>query len=355
MIKTFNDFLLLARAKHGNKFSYVESTFRRYSVDEMTIIHNETGFEFKMIPSAHIDSNTGIPQDIIYKVTYPFEQFIKDIQEKLGDDFCRYSFDEETYRGRSVAMVIYKDGIKYYISPYNILHYIDFKNHLVTEETLEKYKNIINKYSTLEEFKSENKKLYKKLSDSGFTCLWQHLEITSKKVHYSEDYLRDLLMQYKNAGKSRSQFVMEHGSEHAYMRRNNLIRLYYECNLTVASDLQQGIYACEFNLPDGNYAYVGLTFNFKERESDHRHGDSDSAVHKFIKSRNLNPDDMIFRIIIQPEDCDDPSKAETEVYEQYKKDGWIMLNAAPTGSRGQTIRAYYTKDDIIKMIRENNI
>ena len=98
-----------------------------------------------------------------------------------------------------------------------------------------------------------------------------------------------------------------------------------------------------------------MTFNFKERESDHRHGDSDSAVHKFIKSRNLNPDDMIFRIIIQPEDCDDPSKAETEVYEQYKKDGWIMLNAAPTGSRGQTIRAYYTKDDIIKMIRENNI
>jgi len=64
---------------------------------------------------------------------------------------------------------------------------------------------------------------------------------------------------------------------------------------------------------------------------------------------------MIFRIIIQSEDCDDPSKAETEVYEQYKKDGWIMLNAAPTGSRGQTIRAYYTKDDIIKMIRENNI
>lgn len=238
MIKTFNDFLLLARAKHGNKFSYVENTFRRYSVDEMTIIHNETGFEFKMIPVAHIDSNTGIPQDIIYNVTYPFEQFIKDVQEKLGDDFCRYSFDEETYRGKSVAMVIHKDGIKYYISPYNIFYYNDFKNHLVTEETLESYKKIINKYSTLEDFKSENKKLYKKLSDSGFKCLWQHLEITSKKVHYSEDYLRDLLMQYKNAGKSRSQFVMEHGSEHAYMRRNNLIRLYYECNLTVASDLQ---------------------------------------------------------------------------------------------------------------------
>ena len=98
-----------------------------------------------------------------------------------------------------------------------------------------------------------------------------------------------------------------------------------------------------------------MTFNFKERESDHRHGDSDSAVHKFIKSRNLNPDDMIFRIIIQPEDCDDPSKAETEVYEQYKKDGWIMLNTAPTGSRGHMPPVYYTKDDILKMIKENNL
>lgn len=355
MIKTFNDFLLLARAKHGNKFSYVESTFRRYSADEMTIIHNETEFEFKMIPAAHINSNSGIPQDLMYNVTYPFEEFIKDVREKLGDDFCRYSFDEETYRGKSIAIVIYKDRIKYYISPYNIFYFKDFKNHLVTEETLENYKKLINKYSTFKDFKTENKKLCKKLKDSGFKWLWQHLEVNQKRVCYSEDYLRDLLTQYKNAGKSRSQFVMDHGSEHAYMRRNNLIRLYYECELTVASDLQQGIYACEFNLPDGNYAYVGLTFNFKERESDHRHGDSDSAVHKFIKSRNLNPDDMIFRIIIQPEDCNDPSKAETEVYEQYKKDGWIMLNTAPTGSRGHMPPVYYTKDDILKMIKENNL
>ena len=44
-----------------------------------------------------------------------------------------------------------------------------------------------------------------------------------------------------------------------------------------------------------------------------------------------------------------------KAYEQYKKDGWIMLNAAPTGSRGQRVKPYYTKDDIIKMIKENNI
>ena len=157
MIKTFNDFLLSARAKHGNKFSYVESTFRRYSVDEMTIIHNESGFEFKMIPLQHIDSDSGIPHELLYNLTYPFKQFIKDVQEKLGDEFYRYSFDEETYRGRNVAMVIYKDRVKYYISPNNILYYNNFKKHLVTEETLEKYKKIISKYSTLKDFRTENK------------------------------------------------------------------------------------------------------------------------------------------------------------------------------------------------------
>ena len=73
MIKTFKDFLELAREKHGNKFSYVEDTFNRYSADEMTIIHNETGFEFKMIPFQHIDSKSGIPEKLEYKVTYPFE------------------------------------------------------------------------------------------------------------------------------------------------------------------------------------------------------------------------------------------------------------------------------------------
>lgn len=310
-----------------------------------------------MIPEYHIDSQTGIPQEIIYKITQPFDKFLSDIKNKLGEEkFAKYKFDEDSYQGYSHAMVVYKDNIKYYISPGNMLHYDNFRHHILSEQELSEYITIINKYEYLCDFKKENKELYDFLSKNGFTYLWANINKKKDKVYYSEEYLRNLLKQYKREGKSRSMFVMDHGSEHAFMRRHNLIHLYYECGLTITFDMPQGIYACEFNLPDGKYAYIGLTYNFRERERDHRTGDTDSSVYKFIRKHNLDPEkDMTFRIIMTQEECTNPSQSEYDVWEMYRNDGWKMLNRAPTGGRGQMPRISYTKEEIIKMIKDNDI
>ena len=50
MIKKFNDFLIEATNKFGNTFSYIEETFKRYSCDTMTIIHNESNIKFDQTP-----------------------------------------------------------------------------------------------------------------------------------------------------------------------------------------------------------------------------------------------------------------------------------------------------------------
>lgn len=127
-------------------------------------------------------------------------------------------------------------------------------------------------------------------------------------------------MEYKNAGKSRSLFVKENSREHSYMRRYDLIHLYYECGLSAASELPQGIYACEFRLPDGNYAYIGLTYNFNEREADHRGADPQSTPCKFIKEHNLDKNDMIFKILLDIDDCKNPSEMEEYYRQKYEKE-----------------------------------
>ena len=48
------------------------------SCDTMTIIHNESNIKFEMIPSYHINSQTGIPDDIAYKILCPYEKFIEE-------------------------------------------------------------------------------------------------------------------------------------------------------------------------------------------------------------------------------------------------------------------------------------
>lgn len=71
--------------------------------------------------------------------------------------------------------------------------------------------------------------------------------------------------------------------------------------------------------------------------------------------RNLDPNEMVFKIILEPGECEDVSKSETEVFEKYKREGWIMLNISPTGSRGHTTTTYYTKEEVKKIIDDNNL
>ena len=86
------------------------------------------------------------------------------------------------------------------------------------------------------------------------------------------------------------------------------------------------IYVYEFN---DNHAYIGLTYNINDRNFEHLNREK-SAVNKHIKICN----DYTFKQLTEYIDVDNASKLEGDYVEQYKNNGWIILNKSKTGGVG---------------------
>lgn len=102
----------------------------------------------------------------------------------------------------------------------------------------------------------------------------------------------------------------------------------------VGSKYKRCIYVCEFS---DNHAYVGLTYNFEKRKKDHLR-DKDSSIFKYISLSNLKP---LFKQVTEYLDYQEAAIKEGEFLNEYKNNGWVMLNRAPTGGLG-------SKDEIIR-------
>ena len=102
----------------------------------------------------------------------------------------------------------------------------------------------------------------------------------------------------------------------------------------VGSKYKRCIYVCEFS---DNHAYVGLTYNFEKRNKDHLR-DKDSSIFKYISLSNLKP---LFKQVTEYLDYQEAAIKEGEFLNEYKNNGWVMLNRAPTGGLG-------SKDEIIR-------
>jgi predicted GIY-YIG superfamily endonuclease len=92
----------------------------------------------------------------------------------------------------------------------------------------------------------------------------------------------------------------------------------------------RGIYVFEF---EDNYAYVGLTYNFKKRYSEHIN-DINCVVYKHIKETNLTPK---FIQLTDYMDEELASKEETVWENKYISNGWNILNKKKTGGLGGCI------------------
>lgn len=90
------------------------------------------------------------------------------------------------------------------------------------------------------------------------------------------------------------------------------------------------IYAYEFS---DNHVYIGLTYNLNERNFN-RHKNSNDAVTKYVLLTKLKPK------LIQLTDYIDvnlASKLEIQYIDEYKNNGWIILNIAKGGTVGNSI------------------
>lgn len=90
-----------------------------------------------------------------------------------------------------------------------------------------------------------------------------------------------------------------------------------------------------------NCAYVGLTYNTKKRWSDHLR-DDESSILIHIKETGLEP---TFTKLTDYMPAEEASKMEGIYKEEYKKQGWTMLNRANTGALGSSYG--YTREEVI--------
>ena len=106
------------------------------------------------------------------------------------------------------------------------------------------------------------------------------------------------------------------------------------------------VYAWTF--PEQNLAYIGLTGDEKKRKSSHMSlkAQKTTAVSRYIRETGHAPS---YKIVSATEDnpsgwVDENTARELECkyMEEYKAEGWQLLNLAPCGSLGGSVRDEYT-------------
>lgn len=104
------------------------------------------------------------------------------------------------------------------------------------------------------------------------------------------------------------------------------------------------IYAYEF--PDKS-VYVGLTHDSDERYEDHMINKK-GQVYKHINKTKLTPK---YKLLTDYIDVYEASKKEGMVVEEYRNNGWKILNKAKTGSVGSGVRKW-TKEKCLEVSKK---
>jgi predicted GIY-YIG superfamily endonuclease len=124
---------------------------------------------------------------------------------------------------------------------------------------------------------------------------------------------------------TRAEFKRNANGAYESARLNNWLLYVTEHMKTCGTLYLRFIYVFEF---EDNSIYVGLTFDTKERYYNHINSKS-SPVFKHIEKTNSK---FVFKIITEnPIPNEEAQKLENETIENYRNNGWNILNKAKTG------------------------
>ena len=182
------------------------------------------------------------------------------------------------------------------------------------------------KYKTRNEFQKGYRGAYNSSRINGWLdeICGHMVEVRKPKCHWNiKENCKKESLKYK----TRSEFQKGYNTAYKSSRINGWLDEI--CNhMDVVGNLKmRGIYVFEF---EDNYAYVGLTGNFKRRYNEHINN-IDGVVYKHIEETNLTPK------FIQLSDYMDEelaSKEETVWENKHISEGWNMLNKKKTGGLG---------------------
>jgi len=137
--------------------------------------------------------------------------------------------------------------------------------------------------------------------------------------------------------KTRSEFIKKYSRGYYYAKKLNIYVDICKNFIKLNNDTKRCIYVYEF---DDKYVYVGLTNNLKTRKYKHK---QEGSVYEYMKINN----NYVLKQLSEYLDIDIAIEKEEFYVNEYKKNGWNILNKSKTGSIGSNV-VKWTKDKLIE-------
>lgn len=205
----------------------------------------------------------------------------------------------------------------------------------------EKCREVISKCKTLLEFRNKYPTAYSVCKKKGwFEELCSNLEVLRDVYKWNNiESIHKEALKYT----SRQEFSKNNGAAYAAAHRLNIIDIVCSHMPQKNKYCKRGIYAFEFS---DMHVYVGLTYNFIIRKSEHMNKTS-SKVYQYIQKSKLQPS---FKILHQYTNMEKAALLEGEYLKDYINRGWKPLNIKTPGGLGGST-PYYTHKRVLELAR----
>ena len=226
--------------------------------------------------------------------------------------------------------------------------WFELYNHMKTKNnwSYEECKTEALKYNNRKELQKNSSTFYSKIKDNKWFELYNHMETTNI---WTYEKCREEALKYN----TRKEMGIENKLLYCAIRKNKWYEL---CDhMEVMGNLYKRlIYVYEFQ---DKSCYVGLTCNLDIRNKQHRktNGHRMPTVCEHIKKTGLEP------ILVKKTDYIAVNKAslmEGKILEEYKNNGWKILNKVKTGNiGGSKLKWTYEKckDEALKYINISDL
>jgi predicted GIY-YIG superfamily endonuclease len=203
-----------------------------------------------------------------------------------------------------------------------------FKRKVREPYTFDEIKTIASKYNHPGEFQKGNNSAYIVARNKGwFDEVTKHMSKLS--TDWDKDKIKELVKKYE----TQKEFTDNHPNAYMWILRNmsQIDREELFSDMRKLGNLHHRmIYAYEF--PDKS-VYVGLTYDPKKRSSQHL-TQVNSAVKKYIDETGITPELKFITDFVGQEES---VIKERETEEEYRKNGWKILNVKKTGALGSIV------------------
>jgi hypothetical protein len=344
---TTEEFIVRAKAVHGNKYDYSKVEYVNNSTPVVIICPKHGVFEQR--PNNHYYGN-GCPK--CARVAQSARQAMSqevwlERAKRIHDN--KYDYSKVAYiNNHTPIKIICPIHGEFMQTPANHVKGQGCpicgmsKTKLSQEEAKERISDKLSKFSyeVVEPFvykgdRDTNITIHCKIHDFTWTTSWHQVIYAGTNLTggcpgcrtiYSKDVCREAALQCKY----RSEFAKRFKGEYFAALRNEWLDEICDHMIVVGNHYKRCIYAYEFpNIEGKDYVYVGLTDHIPQRDLVHgRKG----AVYTFCKKHNLErPKPIQLTDYIDKEEAKEQEGIQLA---KYVSKGWIPLNQVKTGSLG---------------------